>query len=120
MDGKFARPFAALEFLKENRADVIFLDIEMPDINGIELATRILDLQKNINIVFVTAYNQYAVEAFRLNALDYLMKPVSADRLKETLYRIMERKIPAPFGRLSIRCFGRFDASVGGRSAVPH
>lgn len=113
VEGKFTGPFAALEFLKENRTDIIFLDIEMPDMNGIELATRILDLQGNIDVVFVTAYNQYAVEAFRLNALDYLMKPVSADRLKETLYRIMERKISAPCGELSVRCFGRFGVSVG-------
>lgn len=113
VEGKFTEPFAALEFLKENRMDVIFLDIEMPDMNGIELATRILDLQGNTDVVFVTAYNQYAVEAFRLNALDYLMKPVSAARLKETLYRIMERKIPAPPGDLSVRCFGRFGVSVG-------
>lgn len=113
VEGRFTEPLSALEFLKENRTDTVFLDIEMPDMNGIELATRILDLQGNTDVVFVTAYNQYAVEAFRLNALDYLMKPVSADRLKETFYRIMERKRPAPSGELSARCFGRFSVSVG-------
>ncbi|MDD4239238.1 MAG: response regulator [Desulfotomaculaceae bacterium] len=111
--GKFTEPLRALEFLKENRIDAVFLDIEMPDMNGIELATRILDLQGNTGVVFVTAYNQYAVEAFRLNALDYLMKPVSADRLKETLYRLMEWKIPVPSGELSVRCFGKFGVRVG-------
>lgn len=113
VEGKFSEPLRALEFLKENRIDTVFLDIEMPDMNGIELATRILDLQGNTGVVFVTAYNQYAVEAFRLNALDYLMKPVSADRLKETLYRLMEWKIPVPSRGLSVRCFGKFGVRVG-------
>lgn len=113
VEGKFTEPFAALRFLKESRIDIVFLDIEMHDMNGIELATRIIDLQGNTDVVFVTAYNQYAVEAFRLNALDYLMKPVSVERLKETIYRILDRKIPAPSGELSIRCFGRFGVSVG-------
>lgn len=111
--GKFTESLSALKFLQENRINAVFLDIEMPDMNGIELATRILDLQGHIDVVFVTAYNQYAVEAFRLNALDYLMKPVAADRLKETLYRIIERKGSAPSGELSVRCFGRFSVCVG-------
>jgi two-component SAPR family response regulator len=81
--------------------------------DGIELATRIHDLQGHTSVIFVTAYNQYAVEAFRLNALDYLMKPVSMDRLKETLCRIMDGKLPAPMGELSVHCFGRFRVSSG-------
>lgn len=113
VEGKFTGPLHALEFLKENRIDTAFLDIEMPDMNGIELATCIFDLQGHTDVVFITAYNQYAVEAFRLNALDYLMKPVSSDRLRETLFRIMERKIPLPSGQLSVRCFGKFDVRVG-------
>jgi two-component SAPR family response regulator len=65
-------------------------------------------------VVFVTAYNQYAVEAFRLNALDYLLKPVSAGRLLETLYRIMEEKaVPVPLGGVVVRCFGKFTVSAG-------
>ncbi|MDQ7094671.1 response regulator [Desulfosporosinus sp. PR] len=111
--GKFTESLSALRFLQENRINTVFLDIEMPDMNGIELATRILDLQDHIDVVFVTAYNQYAVEAFRLHALDYLMKPVAADRLRETLCRIIEKKGSAPSGELSVRCFGRFSVCVG-------
>ncbi|MFD1850653.1 response regulator [Oceanobacillus bengalensis] len=85
-----------LEVIKKSalikEADVIFLDIEMPEMNGIELAEKILEINTNISIVFVTAYNTYAVEAFELNALDYVLKPVELDRLRKTLER-MEEKI---------------------------
>ncbi|MFZ5642697.1 MAG: response regulator [Bacillota bacterium] len=111
---KFTEPLKALEFLKTNKIDAAFLDIEMPDMDGIELSNRILDLQGKIAIVFVTAYNQYAVEAFRLNALDYLLKPVAADRLKETLDRIVEEKnIGMNYAGLTVRCFGKFRVTTG-------
>lgn len=109
----FIKPADALTFLENNMVDAVFLDIDMPDMDGIELATRILDLRGHIAVIFVTAYNQYAVEAFRLNALDYLMKPVSLDRLKETLSRIMDRKSIVPMNELSVHCFGRFTVCSG-------
>ncbi len=112
--GAFTNPLEALAFLGENKADAVFLDIEMPDMDGIELASRILDLQGNIAIVFVTAYNQYAVEAFRINALDYLLKPVPAERLNETLQRIMqEKKLPVSSDRVTVQCFGKFCVKAG-------
>ena len=114
VEGKFTKPLEALEFLKENKADAVFLDIEMPDMDGIELSSRLIDLQLGTAIVFVTAYNQYAVEAFRLNALDYLMKPVSADRLEETLVKVIDMKgISVDPGGIYVRCFGRFGISNG-------
>lgn len=112
---KFTEPLAALDFLKTNKIDAVFLDIEMPDMDGIELANRILDLQETVAVVFVTAYNQYAVEAFRLNALDYLMKPVTPDRLQETLHRIIqEKEIRLQPSALQIQCFGKFKVTGGG------
>ncbi len=114
IEGKFTEPLAALAFLQENKVDAVFLDIEMPEIDGIELSNHIADLQAEIAVVFVTAYNQYAVEAFRLNALDYLMKPVSADRLGETLCRIIkEKSIPVSSGEIHVRCFGGFKVDIG-------
>jgi two-component system LytT family response regulator len=112
--GKFTEPLAALEFLQNNKIDAAFLDIEMPDLDGIELSNRLINLQRRLAIVFVTAYNQYAVEAFRLHALDYLLKPITTERLQETLNRIdADQEIwtePIP---VRIRCFGKFKVIAG-------
>jgi len=77
----------ALKILKENDVDLLFLDIQIPGKSGIEIA-RILNRQKNAPyIIFTTAYDEYAVEAFQLSAVDYLLKPISDQRLKESLDR---------------------------------
>ncbi|WP_066191400.1 response regulator [Gracilibacillus timonensis] len=70
------------------QADIVFLDIEMPGINGLELAELIIEINPAISLVFVTAYDQYAIEAFKIHALDYLLKPVDVKRLNVTLKRI--------------------------------
>src|SRR5699024_10776096 len=75
-----------------NAIDVVFLDIEMPDINGLELADQLLEIDPTLSIVFVTAFNEYAVEAFSLHVMDYIMKPVQVDRLSMTVKRIKELK----------------------------
>ena len=74
LTGKFDSPLDALDFLNNNKVDLIFLDIQMPDLNGIEFARSLETGQK---IIFTTAYPNYAVEGFRLNAIDYLLKPFS-------------------------------------------
>ncbi len=76
--------------LKESRFDVLFLDIQMPGIDGFEVFERIGSVHMPVT-VFVTAHNQYAVQAFEVHALDYLTKPVEADRLQATLSRVRER-----------------------------
>lgn len=78
------------ELIKES--DIIFLDIEMPEVNGLELAEQLLQVKPDLSIIFVTAFNEYAVEAFDLNALDYILKPVDTDRLTKTLNRISSNK----------------------------
>jgi two-component system LytT family response regulator len=85
----FHNPYAALEIVQQENFDVAFLDIEMPEINGLELADQILSIQPNIQIVFVTAYQDYAVKAFEMNVLDYLLKPVNQNRLAMTMQRVM-------------------------------
>lgn len=113
--GIFTDPLESLEYLKKARVDAAFLDIEMPEMDGIELSNHALDLQGKIAVVFVTAFSEYAVEAFRLNALDYLMKPVDKDRLKESLDRIIEEKnVQVHPARMQVRCFGKFKVIAGG------
>ena len=86
----------ALDFVFKEEVDVVFLDIEMPEINGLELAEKILEKKPHIDVVFVTAYNEYAVEAFELNAIDYLMKPVKLTRLEKTIERLSKETTVKP------------------------
>lgn len=75
----------ALEKAEDFRPDLIFLDIEMPGLNGIEVASQIREETK---VVFITAYDEYAIKAFEANAIDYLVKPINAKRLAKTIDRI--------------------------------
>ncbi|MNZ55619.1 Transcriptional regulatory protein YpdB [compost metagenome] len=89
--GLFTDPLHAREEIFRRDVDVVFLDISLPEINGIELADQLLGFKPRLNIVFVTAYNEYAVKAFELNAIDYVVKPARAERLTKTIERIRER-----------------------------
>lgn len=82
----------ALEFLVKNPADVIFLDIHMSIKDGLTVAWEILQLPHPPKIVFTTGYNEYAVKAFELNAVDYVMKPYSKKRLEQTVKKLVELK----------------------------
>jgi two-component system LytT family response regulator len=78
----------AIESIKQLKPDVIFLDIQMPGKNGFELLEEISGVPE---VVFVTAYDEYAIRAFEVNALDYLLKPVQASRLSETVKKILNK-----------------------------
>ncbi|BAU28631.1 two-component SAPR family response regulator [Aneurinibacillus soli] len=91
--GKYRNPFDAVEAVQTQEVDVVFLDVEMPGINGLQTAEKMMRLDDHVHIVFVTAYNQYAVEAFEINAIDYLLKPVRKERLKKTIERLHHTRI---------------------------
>lgn len=74
----------------DDDVDVLFIDINMPIMNGIEAVEQLRALESEVHVVFITAYDDYAVKAFELNAVDYLLKPVSEDRMIACLERIRE------------------------------
>lgn len=82
----FNKPSEALSYLNQNPVDILFLDINMPSLNGIEFS-KIL-LQKT-NIIFTTAYSEYAIEGFNLNAVDYLLKPFTFLRFQQAIDKAM-------------------------------
>ncbi len=111
----FDRVSALLEAItaEGERPDVIFSDIEMPGLGGLELAVKLKTLSPDSRIVFVTGYSQYAVEAFRLHISGYVMKPVTAERVREELEQ-MGSAPAAPRNRLRVRCFGAFEVFWNG------
>lgn len=106
----YRNPKLALEEVLDVKPDVIFLDIEMGDLNGIKVAEELIDVYPSADIVFVTAYSEYAIEAFELNAIDYLLKPVIPKRLKKSLDRIyIDKQSTEEEPGLYIKSFGSFN-----------
>jgi DNA-binding LytR/AlgR family response regulator len=82
---------SAVEALAEHQPDIAFLDIRMPGLTGLEVAAVAAEASPHTRIVFVTAYDQYAIDAFERGAIDYLLKPVKAERLDATVARLQAR-----------------------------
>ena len=117
--GLFETGEQLLSYLKEHPLDAVFLDIEMPGVNGLQLSEQILDLSETIDIIFVTAFNQYAVEAFELQAMDYIMKPLTEERLGKTVKRLLKTKRTGGRpGKPFIQCFGDFEVFLNGEALV--
>lgn len=103
----------ALEYAKKNQVDAAFLDMEMQEIHGLELAKRLKKVNPNINIVFVTAYEQYALQAFGVDATGYLLKPYTRQEVKKELEKIARFR-PLPEKRIRIQTIPGFVVSVDG------
>ncbi len=85
-----------LKKIREHAPDVVFLDINMPGLNGLELSQILADLPKQPLIVFATAYEQYALQAFDVNAFDYILKPFELERLQKTFVKMRKAlRLPA-------------------------
>lgn len=108
----------AVECIMDQKgADVVFLDISMPKITGMYLAKALQQLKRSPAIVFVTAYSEYALEAFEVDAIDYLMKPVDPQRLSQALDKV-EAYINSPLTPLSLQSSSERIAVVKGNRKV--
>lgn len=112
--GAFNNPLEALANLPELRPDIAFLDVEMPKMNGLELAQRMMDFTDHTRIIFTTAYKQYALDAFKVYAFDYILKPVTPaaiERVTNQLMKLDRSSVPVEpqVRHASIRCFGGFE-----------
>ncbi|MDO5111625.1 MAG: response regulator [Clostridia bacterium] len=95
--------------------DVAFLDIEMPNMNGLELAKHVKDLCPNVNIIFVTGFSRYALDAIAIRPSGYMMKPATVTKVLAELHHL--RNLPAEAAqaqRLNVQCFGNFEVFFNG------
>ena len=110
----YLNPLEALKDNKDNKFDIAFLDIEMPGLNGVDLAKALKKINPLINIIFVTAYDNYALEAYRVHASGYLSKPVSASKIKEEVDSLRYPIELKSEKKLLIKCFGNFEVFHNG------
>ncbi|MCR4657912.1 MAG: response regulator [Lachnospiraceae bacterium] len=110
----FRKPVEALNWCRDNNgADVAFLDIEMAGLKGVDLAGELIRLFPDINVIFTTGYDEYAVEAMAMRASGYVLKPVTAEKIRTELSNL-RNKPPERKGRLYIRTFGTFEVFLDG------
>jgi len=88
----------ALEDISRLTPDVAFLDVQMPGLTGFEVARRLLETGTELAVVFVTAFDRRAIEAFEVNAVDYVLKPVDPGRLEQAVQRVRKRRADQPLG----------------------
>ena len=111
----FNKSTEALQFIKENKIDIAFLDIEMGTLNGIEFAKEIKMIYPTVNIIFVTGYSEYAVEAFRLKASGYLLKPFTKEDIKKEIEDLRNNNLISYKDKLTVQCFGNFKVFYDGK-----
>ena len=107
---KFSDCEESLEFVRKNHVDIAFLDINMRGMGGLELAQKILDIRPDCKIVFCTGYEEYAIQAFKLHASGYLMKPISAEDVQAEINNI--KGVRQREKTLTVKCFGNFEVYV--------
>lgn len=104
----------AFEYIKNNQVDVAFLDIHMRGTDGIELAKNIKQIKPDVNIVFLTAYSEYSMDAMKMHASGYLLKPVSEEDVREELKDLRKPVLNDNQKRLKAQCFGNFEIYIDG------
>ena len=113
----FTQPQEALRYLEHERVDAALLDIDMPGMNGIDLAAAIKEKWPDTAIFFLTGYPQYALDAFRVHANGYLLKPVKKQKSEAEIRYLMGKNQRKPVTRVEARALGNFDLLVDGKRA---
>ena len=114
----FTRAHEALEWLEDHPIDIAFLDIDLPDMDGITLAARIKEMQPNTAIVFLTAYKHFAYDAMSVRPSGYLLKPLTRDALVEEVEYALRGHVDSQnkTARIVVHTFGSFDVFVDGEA----
>ncbi|MDY6366949.1 MAG: response regulator [Clostridia bacterium] len=110
----YTNPVQAYEENVGNKFDIAFLDIEMPKINGIELAKKLKKLNPLVNVIFVTAYDTYALDAYRIHASGYITKPVNENKIKEEINGLRYKVSLEHKHKIQVKCFGNFEVFANG------
>ena len=105
----FNNPLDALEAAKKDKIDIAFLDIEMPEINGLSLAKSLKGINPKVNIIFVTAYDNFALEAMKLHASGYISKPVNEEKVRTEVEGLRYPVKLKSTKVIQVKCFGNFE-----------
>lgn len=111
----FTNGYDAIDYINKNHTDVAFLDIKMNVIDGITLAKKLKLIQRDINIIFLTAYSEYAMEAMKLHASGYLMKPPMEEEIKNELKDLRKPVEKITDKPIRAQCFGNFEAYINNK-----
>ena len=110
----FTNPLEALKEGKSSTIDIAFLDIEMPKLNGIQLAKSLKNINPIINIIFVTAYDSFAIDAMKMHASGFISKPVNKEKILEEIDGLRYPVELTPTKKLQVKCFGNFEVFSNG------
>ena len=110
----YTNPVLAWEGNKETPVDIAFLDIEMPVLGGIQLAKRLKSVNPQVNVIFVTAYSEYALDAYQIHASGYVTKPVNVAKIKQETEGLRYPVQLSSSKKLQIKCFGNFEVFADG------
>lgn len=111
--GQYTNPLKAINAIETEQVDVVFLDIQMPGLMGLDVARKIKIKAPHVFIIFITAYTDYAIEAFEVNSVDYLLKPFTIERLEQSIKRVRENLVNKQTQHIQnnqpiIQCLGGF------------